>query len=394
MKQRGILTCGVGYLLLCLLLLCRKLSLVGGEVLLEDALGILWVVLSLFGCALSVLIDTVEVGVHLLKVALDLFLNNLLNHRAHDPQQQRLSNVEQQLVVGLLELDVQVLDADGDIVDSDKMCAILCLSVASGKLEAEAFTSHEDIHDTLVGHGWEALLLLDVVCHILKIALDTRGSNHNLVLVLVADLSATQAEVVVVAELENVGEEVVALKDKVLNDGVDHRVRNLDTGNRDVASVLKDARDDDIGEILDEMRLEGDLAVCIVAEIEEEFLDSVAESLVLWVRIELLAQEVKLVQNAVGVISVAVAEEELSLIVQAVPLLGGGVLEDVALLLETSSCVLVKIFEPVLKLRVLVGISVDVIEGLEEIVGARRVRKTLDECLEISQHLFITVDKT
>ena len=152
-------------------------------------------------------------------------------------------------------------------------------------------------------------------------------------LVLIADLSASQAEIVVIAKLEDVGEEVVALDDEVLDDGINHRVRSFNAGNRNIASVLENTRDDYIGEILDEMQLERGFAILVGAEILEQLLDSQAEGLVLWILVELITKELEFVQNAVGVVAIAIAEEELSLVVQTIPLVCRFVLENVSLLL-------------------------------------------------------------
>ena len=70
------------------------------------------------------------------------------------------------------------------------------------------------------------------------------------------------------------------------------------------------------------MRLERSLAILVVSKVEEEFLDGLAESLVLWVLIELVGKELYLIQDAVGVIAVAVTEQKLSLVVEVVPLFG------------------------------------------------------------------------
>jgi len=113
------------------------------------------------------------------------------------------------------------------------------------------------------------LFLFDVVSHIPEIHLDAGGGNHDLMFVLVADLSAAQSEIVVTAKLDDIRKEVIALDDKVLDDGINHRVRNFNARNGDVASALEGTRDDDIREILDQMRLEGYFAILAGAKILE-----------------------------------------------------------------------------------------------------------------------------
>lgn len=139
------------------------------------------------------------------------------------------------------------------------------------------------------------------------------------------------------------------------------------------------------------MRLELSLSVLVLTEVEEELLDSIAEGNVLLVLVELINVEFELVGNSVGVVAVAVAEKELALVVELVPLLGGLVLKDVALLLETLANVLVHVGEPTLELRVVVSIAVDDVDRVEHVVEGGAIGEALDEGLEVCQHLLIVL---
>jgi hypothetical protein len=187
---------------------------------------------------------------------------------------------------------------------------------------------------------------------------------------LVADLSAAQSEIVVSAKLDDIRKEVIAFDDKVLDDSINRRVRNFNARNGDIARALEGTRYDDIREILDQMRLESNFAILASAKIMEQLLNGLGESLVLWVLVELISKELELVQNAVSMVAVAFAEEEMSSVIQSIPLVGRLVLEDISLLLQAAAHVLVNRLEPVLELWVLVSISIDVVDGLEKIIGA------------------------
>jgi hypothetical protein len=54
------------------------------------------------------------------------------------------------------------------------------LSLGSSELETEALTAEEEIHDTGVGDGREALFLLKIVANVSDISLNTRSGNHKL----------------------------------------------------------------------------------------------------------------------------------------------------------------------------------------------------------------------
>jgi hypothetical protein len=149
--------------------------------------------------------------------------------------------------------------------------------------------------------------------------------------------------------------------------------------------VLEHGGEDDLGHILQKMGLEGCLATLVIAQIQEQLLNGVAKSPVLSIFIELVAKELDLVENTVGVGSVLLAEKMIALVVECIPLISSSILEDEALLRETLADVSIDLLEPVLELRVLVGVAVDLVEGIEKVIGASSVRETFNQCLEVGQ---------
>jgi hypothetical protein len=360
----------VGLNLLLLLLTLGHLLLEGSEVALVDVLDILGVrvALGLSSGTVSLLLSGIKHGVKLLDVVANLLLDNLLEGRAHDLEEERLEEAEEKLVVRLLQLDVQVLNINIDGVDLEEVGLVGLVRGLHSDLEAQTSAAEEDVHDTLVGDAREALLLLDVVGDVAQVALHARNRQHDLILVAVLDLLAAPAPVVVAAELENVRGKVVTLNDEVLNDDIHHVVGELDTGDGNVADVLKEGREDDISQVLDQVRLEGRLAVLIVAKVVEELVHRLGEGFVLRVLVELLANELELVDDSVGVIPVAVTEQELAVVVKLVPLGVGVILEDVALLLQAAANELVHVGEPALQLGILLSIAVDLVDGVGEVI--------------------------
>lgn len=142
------------------------------------------------------------------------------------------------------------------------------------------------------------------------------------------------------------------------------------------------------------MGLEGGLAVLIVAKIKEELVDRLSELPVLLVGIELLADELELVRNAVGVAAVTTAQELVTLVVDLVPLLGGTILQDVTLLLQALADVLVEVPEPALELGILIGILVDLVDRIDKVVGGGAVGEALEECLDVGQPMLVFCCKT
>lgn len=370
--------------LLLLLVQLNDLLLGRREVALVEVLNVLRIGVLLKLCLgpLSLRVDGVQEGVGLAEGILDLLLKNLLESRTNDLDKQGLDNTEQHLVVGLLELDLEVLDINIHLGDLEEVrTVVLRVSRLGRDLEAETLSTQEDVGNTLVLDGREALLPVDIVADVTEVHLDARHRDHDLVLVLVRDLLAAPAPVVVAGKLENVGGEVVALNDKVLDDSIHLRIAVLDARDRDVPDVLEETGEDDLGNILKEAGLESSVAAVVLAKIVEQLVEGVGESRVLGISVELVAQELELLKDTVRVRLVTVTEEEVALIIYLVPLIRRSILQDVALLLEALADVDIQVLEPVLQLRIPVGVLVDLVDGIEQVVHGGAVRKTLNKRL-------------
>jgi hypothetical protein len=100
--------------------------------------------------------------------------------------------------------------------------------------------------------------------------------------------------------------------------------------------------------------------------------------------IELLSEELELISNAVGVATVATAEQIMTVVVDTVPLFSGGVLHDESLLLKAPTDVGVELLEPVLEFGVTVRILVDLVDRIYQVIERSAVGETLKEGLHIS----------
>lgn len=153
----------------------------------------------------------------------------------------------------------------------------------------------------------------------------------------VTDLLAPPAPVIVTTKLKDIWHQVVTLESKILHNDINHWVRNFNAWNGDVMEALKEARQYDTAKIFQEIFLEDDLALRISPKICEELLHALAEALVPWILIKLLSDKLELSNNTVGIVPVPVSEEEVALIVQAVPFLVRLLLQNEALFLETAT---------------------------------------------------------
>lgn len=375
------------------LLILGQSCLGGIDVAIVDVGRILRVVLRSTSDAFGFLMDLKGFPIELVNLVFNQLLQHLGDGRLDDGKKQRLEDVEQELVLGLLELNVQALHVNVDSVDLEEVLPVGLVGCLHRNLEAETGATHVNVHDTSVFDRWETLFLMDVVADVLQVHLDARDRHHDLVLVLVGDGLTTPAEVVIAAEFERIGCEVVALDNKVFNDGIDHRVAVLNTWYGNVANALENTRDDDLAKILDQMRLEDGLTVLVVAELGEEFLHGSSELLVHWILVELESEELDLIEHTVGVIAIALAQEEMTVVVELVPFLSGIVLHDEALFFQAFTDVAIDGFEPILKFRVFVGITVDGIDSIHHVVSRSVVGKALEESLDLCQQRAVLIHK-
>lgn len=158
-----------------------------------------------------------------------------------------------------------------------------------------------------------------------------------LVVALISDLLAAPTEIIVISKLKDVWHEIVRLDRKILDNHVHHWIGDLDPRNWHVIEVCENAGNDGVGSILKQMFLECQLPVRVVSEVVEEFLQGVPKCPILGVLIELFAEEFEFADNPVGVVTVALAEQEVPFVIELAPLLGGRIFKDEALLTEASS---------------------------------------------------------
>jgi len=252
-------------------------------------------------------------------IVFDLFLQDLSNAWAESSEKDRLGQSEEDLVVGFFHLDVDVLNVDVNLGDLEKVLPVTRSSRLRSDLETKTLATHEEIADTSILKGREALLAINVESDITNVHLHTRHSQLDLVLVLVRNLFPTPAPIVVRGEFENVGSEVVAFNHEILNHDVDGGIGVLDARDRDVPDVDQELGNDHLGQVLDEMRFESWLAIFIVAQVKEQLLHGIAECLVQWVGIELVTDEFDFVKDTVGVAAVFVSEEKVAPVVKRTP---------------------------------------------------------------------------
>lgn len=80
------------------------------------------------------------------------------------------------------------------------------------------------------------------------------------------------------------------------------------------------------------MLLEGHVAAVVATKVIEELLHRIPKCLVLRVLVELIAKELKLIKNTIGMIPVALTQEVTAMVSELVPLAIAIIIHNIALL--------------------------------------------------------------
>jgi len=167
-------------------------------------------------------------------------------------------------MVGLFEVNLEALHAYVDFFNLEDVLVVMLVSSRHLHPEGETIARQKDVQNASVSDAREARFALNMVADITKVHLNASDFDIDGVLVLVGNLLASPAPVVVAANLENVGHKVVALQYEVLNNGIELGIRILDAGNGDVGHILHDGWNNDLCQIFDQVRLEGSLSILII----------------------------------------------------------------------------------------------------------------------------------
>ena len=184
-------------------------------------------------------------------------------------------------------------------------------------------------------------------------------------------------------ERDDVGQEVGALEDEVLDDEVDLLVGVLDAGDGDVADLLDERGKDLLADVVPELGLELERAVVVKEDVLGEPLPVLAKADVDGVGAHRLEELGDRVEEVVLVGGVLVVEELLARLAELAALAGRLVLEDISRLDEALADVLRQLVEPVAELRVVVGVGVERVDSVKDGVHRAAVGEALEERLEL-----------
>src|SRR5580700_160846 len=82
-------------------------------------------------------------------------------------------------------------------------------------------------------------------------------------------------------------------------------------------------------------------------------------------------------------VAVTISKQEISTVIQSVPLFCGSIFHNVSLFLQAPSNKGIDLPGPILKFWVLVSVTVNLVDCVPQVISRGVVRETLDECLEV-----------
>jgi hypothetical protein len=165
-----------------------------------------------------------------------------------------------------------------------------------------------------------------------------------------------------IRNFDNIGHEIVTLDNKILDNSIDRGIAVLNSRYRYIVEAAKRAWNYDLCEVLEQMGLECRFTILVITQVVEELLDGLAEALVHSISIKLVREEFYFVNDAVSVVAITLTKEEVSAVVELIPLISSAILHNVALLLETLSDVCVDILEPRLELGIFLSVPIECVD--------------------------------
>lgn len=182
-------------------------------------------------------------------------------------------------MLGVADLELEVVNVNLDIGDAED--GALGGSGLEGDLSADALAGDDDIGDTRVLEFGESALLLEVERDISQIGLDLAEAKSKSMFLVVAHRPVRrQLEIVPVLNLDEIGQQVRDLDVEVLDDNVELVVGVLCSGDGQVADLRCDSGDNDVAQVVDEVRLVLEVSVAVKGKVLDELLDVDAKLLV------------------------------------------------------------------------------------------------------------------
>jgi hypothetical protein len=295
-----------------------------------------------------------------------------------------------QIVLGVSDGPFEGVNVNLDVVDLEDSVSSTS-DTLNLDINGHTLARDDNVGETVVRKLGESSLLSERKGDVSDVGLGLRGGDseervRGLESLLDRRVRA-ELDSLVGLNLDNVGDNVGSREDQVLDDQVDLVVRVLGSRNGDVTDSSNNLGENLGSNVLPQLGLEGEVALLVEEQVLGEPLDVVTETLVERVIGEGGEPELDLVGQSLLVSPVLLGEEVLSGLSELLALLLAVILEDVAGLEQASSDKLVEVGEPVSEVRVVLGVGVDLVESLDDVVHGLSVGESLEESSELESRV-------
>ncbi len=343
--------------------------------------------------ALNAVTELDELTVKVLETVTDTLLSSPGDLLLDDTGSKGTEDLDEGVVLAVADSELELVDLGNHLLDGEDVAALLASRGVLGLEvdgDGQALTTEEDVGSTALVELGETKLLLEEEVDIAHVGLDLVERELERVLVTVTKLvKLRELEVVSDVHLDLRGQHVEQIDGKVLDDQVDLLVGVLDTGKGHETDVAEQLWKDRVTDVAPEVGLEGQVALRVEEEVLGDLGDVVTELAVERVAVHRLGKVRDLPEESILVGDVLALrsaiggnEELLAGLGELTSLRVGIVLHDVTGLLETLADVGVEATEPVLELGVVVGIGVELVNGINDGLSGSTVGEALDKTTE------------
>jgi hypothetical protein len=207
----------------------------------------------------------------------DSGLDSLLDDTGSDA----LDKLVEQVVLRVSDREGQGVDGSVNRVDSDQGIPSP-LDRLELDINRHTLAGKDDIGDTVVLELGPSSLSSERESDISDVGLDLRHAQSELVVMSVHRLVELvvwrELERVVALDSDNIGEEVGSGKDKVLDDKVNVGVGELGSGDGDVTNLPDEGREENVSDVIPQVRLEGEVTLRVEEQVLGESLYVVTQS--------------------------------------------------------------------------------------------------------------------
>ena len=166
------------------------------------------------------LLNEPQLFIESIKRAPDLNFRSFGDGWLDNANEKGFEDVEQSLVIGLLEDDVEILNLDLDALHLEESISIFGIGRDQFHVERQAVSAHKNVHDALISNTRKSFFLFDPIRNIFEVTLNLRNMNRDSVSAVVVNFLSTEAPESVCLDFEEVRHQILGFNYEIFDNGV------------------------------------------------------------------------------------------------------------------------------------------------------------------------------